>query len=101
MLSNLDRAGLLRPNIEVVSKPGKEHEQGVLFRKAVIHDRDGSGGPKHRAQQRNVQTEKFPRQPENHDRRQGPKDNIWEADCHFVGYVMRPAQSAVPTVSGG
>jgi hypothetical protein len=53
------------------------------------------------AQQCNWQIKEFLRKPENYNRRQGPKNNIWEADRHFFGYLMGLAKSTVPAVGGG
>src|SRR6202030_611785 len=50
VLSSIDCARFLRPNVEVVPKPGKEHEEGVLFGKTIIDNCNCSGGPKQGAQ---------------------------------------------------
>src|SRR5258708_20329824 len=98
VLSSIDCACFLRPNVEVVPKPGKEHEEGILFRKTVIDNCNCSGGPKQGAQQCDFHTKKLLHKRKNYTGRQGPKDNIWEADCKFVGHGPGPANSTMPTV---
>src|SRR6266478_6258660 len=100
VLSNIDRTCLLRPNIKVVAKPGKEHEQGVLFRKAVIHDCNRSGGPKQAAQQPNIEAEELLSNQEDYNCGQGAEYGVGQTDRNFVGYLMGPAKSTVPAVGG-
>src|SRR5579862_1002200 len=101
MILNMGQARLLRSDVKVVAKPGKEDKQGVLLREAIIHDCDRSGRPQQGAQQSDLQTEKFPRDPENYNGGKRPEDDIGQTNRKFVGYRTGASRSAVPDARGG